>query len=978
MRARIAFRLQSSRICAHVWLYLFLPLSAIILSMPLLPDTPTPRADTLKLYLLGSFQLDMNARHVQLATHKIESLLAYLVLHPQSHLREKLAALLWADFSDAQARASLRNALTVLRRAIGVEALVTDRETVQLNPALAVWVDALEFQAHATAFLATTTPVQNAVALDLYRGELLADFYDEWIFPLREKWQQHYFDMLARTAEMHRAEGEHAKAIGAAERLLAHDSVNEAAHRLVMLSYFALGDTAAAMRQFERCKQVLRAELNIEPSAETMALAERIQQTTARAPFRATVLTNLPTPLTSFIGRERLVQQITELVTSAENGAVTRLLTLTGAGGSGKTRLAIHAAKAIAQRGAFEDGVWWVELAAVNDAVFLPQAVAKVVGVREAPERSLTELLVTELTAARVLLVLDNCEHLLIGCAQLVEQLLYRCPQLRVMTTSREPLGVLGESVLPVPPLELADSNDGVNVFGAVQLFVERAAAVQSGFSINAANANAIAQLCQRLDGIPLAIELAAARIKVLSPEQIVARLDDRFNLLTSGNRAALPRHQTLRATFDWSYDLLDADEQRLFWQLSVFVGGFALDAAEALGGSNALALLARLVDKSLVVVENQFNAPRYRMLETIRAYARDKLWLTGAEADARQLHLRWFAQYAERAENELMSAQQSVWLNRLEADYANLIAAMQFATESGARDDVDAGLRLGAALFLFWGYRGYVTEARGRLMQLLNLSHAEDVSRARALGLNTLGALATRQADYRNAIESLTQSIALWENLRDAHRMGFALHWMAWAHTALGEFSQAHRLHEQAIVLRRELGELGKRDLAESLTYLGLLAYYEGDYATARVVQEEALALKQAIGETWTMGFSRWNLGIVAYAEGDYAAARQIYRNVLSILRDLKDRWGMPHVLEFIGYLLQAEGETQRAVVLFGVTEALRAATGTPTPDIMRRDLHRAMANARAALGDADFDAAFAEGKGMALSRAIELALAW
>jgi non-specific serine/threonine protein kinase len=397
--------------------------------------------------------------------------------------------------------------------------------------------------------------------------------------------------------------------------------------------------------------------------------------------------TNLPISLTSFIGREREIAEVTRLLAGPPSES--RLLTLTGAGGCGKTRLALRVAGEAL--GDFPDGVWLVELAALADPALVAGAVAMAVGVREVPGRALTESLVDHLRDRTLLLILDNCEHLVAAAAGLADVLLRSCPRLRVLATSREPLGSAGETIwrvpsLTLPPLSAADAPllEPLTRYEAVRLFVERARAAVPAFAPSAENAPALVEICRRLDGIPLAIELAAARVRVFSAAQIAARLDDRFRLLTAGPRTALPRQQTLRATVDWSYDLLAEPERALLRRLSVFAGGWTFEAAEAVAAGDGiqthavLDLMAQLVDKSLVIAEEQRGAVRYRLLETIRAYARDRLLEAGEAERTRDRHLAYFLGLAEEAEPRLRGAEERVTLDRLEAEHANLQAALE------------------------------------------------------------------------------------------------------------------------------------------------------------------------------------------------------------------------------------------------------------------------------------------------------------
>jgi predicted ATPase/class 3 adenylate cyclase len=420
-----------------------------------------------------------------------------------------------------------------------------------------------------------------------------------------------------------------------------------------------------------------------------------------------TLPNNLPVQLTSFIGLEGEIDEVKQLL------ATTRLLTMTGAGGCGKTRLALQVAAVVLED--FAEGVWLVELATLSDPTLLFQAVASALNIREQPGRSLQATIIDYLSPKQLLLVLDNCEHLVAACARLAETLLRACPHLRILATSREALGIAGETIRPVPSLSVPDPRRQPTVetlrrSEATRLFIERAIAGLPTFSPTTRNAEPITQVCQRLDGIPLAIELAAARVKVLSVEQIASRLDDRFRLLTGGSRTGLPRHQTLRATMDWSYELLSEAERVLLRRLAVFAGGFTLETAEAVctgmdaETSAVLDLLTHLVDKSLVIMEERGGTSRYRLLDTVRQYGRNKLLESGEDPRVRRRHRDWYLQLAEAAEPELHGPDQRLWLDRMEMEHDNLRTALDWSKVD--EDGSEAGLRLAGALWWFWYVR--------------------------------------------------------------------------------------------------------------------------------------------------------------------------------------------------------------------------------------------------------------------------------
>jgi predicted ATPase/class 3 adenylate cyclase len=682
---------------------------------------------------------------------------------------------------------------------------------------------------------------------------------------------------------------------------------------------------------------------------------------------------NLPRQLTNFIGREKEMAEVKQLL------ATTSLLTLTGSGGCGKTRLALQVAAEVLET--YAEGVWLVELAALADPALVPQTVATALGLREEPGRPLTATLADYLRARSLLLVLDNCEHLLAASAQLTDTLLRAAPHLRVLTSSREGLGIAGELTYRVPSLSLPDPRsvplaERLAEYEAVRLFLDRARFSRPGFSLTRENAAAVAQVCQRLDGIPLAIELAAARVKALSVEQIAARLDDRFRLLTGGSRTALPRQQTLRALIDWSYDLLFEPERTLLRRLSVFAGGWTLEAAEAVCTSKdleaweVLDLLTTLVEKSLVVYEEQ-DEPRYRLLETVRQYARDRLLEAGEGEAVRQRHLRFFLRWAEEVEPKLRS-EQVAWLERLEKEHDNLRTALEWCNtgENGG----EARLRLASAMFGFWWMRGHLSEGREQFADALSGTEVLGPTAARATALNLAGRLLRLFGDYAAARALHEEALAISRTLVDMKGIASSLDQLGTVAHYEGNYGSARLLLEEGLSIWRELGD--RQGIAGSLLSLGTLAYLQGDYGPARALLEESLAFFREVNNKGNVAYLLNFLGNVARAEGNYPLARSFYEEDLALVRELGHKFGMQGVLDAFAQLAAAEGQPKRAARLMGAAEALREALHTPVPYSWRADHDRAVAVARAALGEAVFAAAWAEGQALSLEAAVACAL--
>jgi predicted ATPase/class 3 adenylate cyclase len=684
---------------------------------------------------------------------------------------------------------------------------------------------------------------------------------------------------------------------------------------------------------------------------------------------------NLPRQLTSFIGREQEMAELKRLLASAS------LVTLSGTGGAGKTRLALQLAADLLDE--YAAGVSLVELADVSDPTLVPKAVAAALGVPEQPGRDLTESLVDYLHPKSMLLVLDNCEHLTSACAHLADTLLQSCPTLRILATSRESLGIPGETVWRIPPLSIPDpSNLGaledLTRYEAVRLFVERATAHQPGRTLPASSVTTVAKVCTQLDGIPLAIELAAARVRVLAVEQIADRLSDRFRLLTGGGRTAPPRLQTLRAAMDWSYDLLSVHERAVLRRLSIFVGGCTLEAAEAVCAGHGVETpdvidhLAQLVDKSLVMVEIEERGARYRLLETVRQYGLVKLEETGEISEARRRHLHSFLNLAERAKPAFHGPEQSAWLERLETEHGNLRAALE--SSKADKDGAEMELRIAAALSWFWFLHGHSSEGRQWLEHALS-REATTAPVSRAEALSRAGALAWRHGDYARAAELAEDGVALSRRLPDTPYLGDALEVLGFVALGREEYERADAAGAEALALHRARSDA--RGISSSLTILGAVAEHRGDHAQASALHEESLAVRRAHGDRWGIQSSLRILGGLAARRGDYAQAVALYTGSLALARELKNTWGLAACLEGLAGLSEAMGQPERAARLFGIASALRAPTHVPPLPLDRASYERTVARVRATLEEDIFSTAWEEGRRMTLEQAVEYALA-
>ena len=683
---------------------------------------------------------------------------------------------------------------------------------------------------------------------------------------------------------------------------------------------------------------------------------------------------NLPLQLSSFVGR------VQELAATRELLRKSRLVTLIGAGGIGKTRLALQVAAELLDD--YPDGVYRVELAPIADPAMVPTAVASAIGVHEEAGLPLQQMLTAYLEPRSMLLILDNCEHLVAACADLVEMLLRFCPRLTILATSREVLGVEGETIYGVPPLALPDVRhrtpvDDLAQYAAVRLFGDRATAVRPSFSLTDRNAEAVTQICRRLDGIPLAIELAAARMRALTAEQIAARLDDRFRLLAGGHRTAIARHQTLRTALDWSYELLDEPERILFRRLSVFAGGWTLEAAEAIcavdgvDASDVLDLLMRLVDKSLVLADEFQERERYHLLDSIRQYAGERL-VAAAEATAMgHLHADWFLSLAERAEPELWGRDEDRWIDLLEIEHDNLSAAL--AVGAAGPETAEHLLRMAGALSRFWEVRGHLSEGRQWLERAMEqVESAPLADRARALC--GAGVLARHQGDYDAALRLLEGALGGYRQLGDNHGAAVALLHMGAVARRLGDFTRAAALLDESLSLRRQLGD--RREIAQSLTALRVLARDQEWYKQAEQLFEESLPTFEDLGAKQGQAIAPTNLGAVAMRQSQMPRAQERFERALALCSASHDRQGIALSLLDLAAVVAWQGEwtlsTRLLAAADGIMDAIAARFGPADLKIYQECL----ATLRATMDESEFSLAWASGRALTPEEAVAEAL--
>lgn len=684
---------------------------------------------------------------------------------------------------------------------------------------------------------------------------------------------------------------------------------------------------------------------------------------------------NLPQQLSSFVGRARELGEIRKLLGG------TRLLTLIGAGGLGKTRLTLQAAGELLDE--YPDGVWFVELAPLSDARLVPQAVASALGVTEEAGRPVIEALVKLAADRRILLILDNCEHLLDACAELARQLLRAGPHLKMLTSSREPLRLAGETTFPVPALATPDASEPISVdrlsqFEAVRLFAERAAAAQPAFRVTAQNAVAVADICRRLDGIPLALELAAARARSLSVETIAARLGDRFALLVGGDRTALPRQQTLRALIDWSHELLTQDERLLFRRLAVFAGGFTLEGAEALRTAgkddlpDVLAVLSQLVEKSLVELDTE--GERHRLLETVRQYAQERLDESGEADRVRAAHLHFYLAFVEKGLPELVGPRQGTWLARYDLERENLLSAHAWCDR--AEDGAALGLRLVYATKLYWLSRGLLELGYRLTVEALARAGAQQRNLARCRGLTDAGKLAYFMGRYPEARAYLEAALAIAREIGDKASEASLLQPLGMVALGQGDVTTARVHLEEALLMARDLGN--KRDIAGALNALAQLHRAHEALDVAEPLYESVVALARELGDRESIAIGLLNLAMVSIGRGSPERARGLLIEVLAITEEIGSRSTGQSVLEVSTGLAAIRGESALAANFFGAAEAQAAQSGLHRDPADEAFLAPLVAKVRAALDEATFSTNEAAGRALSYPEAIDAARAW
>jgi predicted ATPase/DNA-binding SARP family transcriptional activator/DNA-binding CsgD family transcriptional regulator len=942
--------------------------------------------EPIRLWLLGGFRSSIGTRFIDAEKWRLAkaaNLIKLLGLAPRHRMhRERVMYILWPDLDAKRASNNLHRTLHFARGVfeeagvdVGVNYLSLRRGLIELCPDSPIWVDVEAFENAARGALMGEEPAAFRAAISLYTGELLPEnLYEDWAQERREDLRQLYKTLLVELGVLYEERRDYRKGIQTLRSAVALEPTDEDVHADLMRLYALSGRRLEALRQYERLRRALTEELDTSPAGAGWRLYEQIRQgklpvSSSRVSARSSETPsphNLPALLTSFVGRQE------DMLGIQRDLSMTRLMTLTGAGGSGKTRLALEVARDLT--GSYPDGVWLVELAPLSDPTLVSRAVAAALGLREQSGTSLLQALRVHLASRRMLLVLDNCEHLVDAAARLAKDLLGACPELKILATSREPLNVSGETIWPVPPLSLPDPEvltvEGLMGAEAVRLFVERACSRLPAFELTEENARAVASVCLELDGIPLAIELSTTRMGVLAVEQIAQRLRASPGLLSGGDRTVAPRHQTLRATLDWSYELLGTDEQALFRRLSVFAGGWTLEASEAVGAGygieegEILDLLSQLVSKSMLVVEG--DGLRYGMLEPIRRYGMEKLG-AGVEADAvRRRHACWYFELAREVEPWFGGARQEVWLEQLEREYGNLRAALSWSLERG---EVDHGLWFGGALAEFWYMSGNLGEGRRWLEAALAECGDAPPTPARIKALVRAGWIAWEQGDYTSSVAMSEEGLMLAREIGDMANEVAALTNLGFAALLSDDLERAPALAEEAIALGRTLGDSG--GVARALLITGLATVARGDHKHALEVHEESLALARKAGDDVAAALS---LGM-----GVLASLGQSAVQLAQTLCEQSLRCPLhPRILNVFAFQLRAAATLaaaqelpSRSARLWGAAESLQKTIGAALSPVELHVHEPYIKVARQNLGEVVWEAALTEGKAMTVEEA-------
>jgi predicted ATPase/DNA-binding SARP family transcriptional activator len=940
--------------------------------------------------VLGPLEVETDDGRIPLPGQRPRALLTALLLEPNSVVPGyRLVEALWGEEPPEAPANALQQVVARLRTRLGpVGTAIVTRPPGYALAADAASIDAQRFESDYRAARAvwSTDPARAGALLDdalrLWRGPAYGEFADGFAGAAAARLEELRVSALEDRAALFVQSGAATDAIATAREVMAREPLRERPVELLMRALHADGRAGEALEAFRAYRELLADELGLDPGPELRDLETQILQNEAgttrvqRPPIALAapgigVPSNLPAQLTSFVGRETEVAEVTALL------ARTRLLTVTGPGGTGKTRLALEVAAGIA--GDVADGTFFVDLAPVSDPALVVPTIAATLGIREeGRERPVMQALEEDLRRRRVLLLLDNFEQVL-DAASVVTQLLAAAAGLKVLVTSRAPLRVRGEQVFPLGPLEITRrelvSLAEVLRVEAVALFAERAAAVAPRFAVTEQNARAVAELVARLDGLPLAIELAASRSAVLSPAAMLQRLDRREPLLVAGTRDLPARQQTLRAAIGWSYDLLAYSERRLFRRVSVLSGGFTTETAAVCDGSgdrgiDVLSGLTVLADNSLVsLVPAGDGGVRFGMLQTIREFGLDRLAVEDDLAAAERRHAQWFLRVAEDAEPGLRGPELLQSIVDLQTEHENLRAALRWSIE---HDEADTGLRIVGALWRFWHLGGHLSEGRSWAAAVLDLPSAADGTIVRAKALSAAGSLAYWQGDVRAVRVAYEEALAISVDLGDEASLAQATYDLAFAYGLVPKKAQSRRLFETSRVMFERVGNAV--GAADTLWALAMMAGLAGDYPAARNLADESVRLHRELGDAFGLVDALGELGRATRELGEFDTPWSSFLESLRGLAPIGYRTAVAITLDNLAALENRLGHHIRALRLAGAAEALTESAGGQVPPEFA-DLPDLRQAARAFHPEERIAAAWAEGRAMSLDEAVEYA---
>ena len=935
--------------------------------------------------LLGPVGATANGIPLPLGGPRQRTLLALLLLRPGRIVpTDELIEAIWTGEPPDGAATTIRSYVSRLRSALGSTATVVASASGYSIDVAGDTIDAVAFERLIRAAdedlargRARDAAEKATRALALWRGRAFGDLGDEG--PLRveaERLDELRLHAVEQRFDAEVAAGRAASVVDEIDAAVAQHPYRERLWRLLMLALYHSGRQADALAAYQRARMILDEQLGIEPTPELQMLEGQILRHDLPTPSHAGRRDNLPEPQTTFIGR---AAELTDLATRMRDN---RLITLTGVGGVGKTRLAIELARNSADLA--PDGAVFVDLASVVADEDVARTVARTLEVRQQSGTPAADAVARELRQSRTVLVLDNCEHVRAGVAELVDVLRTRCPDVRIIATSRLPLGLDGETEIAVAPLAIPDEDatpDDLRASDAVRLLVDRVAAARPLGAEDAADQEVLAEaarICRDLDGLPLAIELAAARAKVMSLAEIAGRLDDRFRFLVSWRRVSAARHQTLKQAIDWSYDLLSSDDQRTFAALSVFMGGFTLDAVAAVihgrDDMAALEAITRLVDASLVLADHRPGAAntRYRMLETVRQYGAERSREMALAGDVRSRHAAFYRDLAAQAEPELSGPGQETWFTRLDHEHANFAAALAYLATEGA--DTTALLEFTVALTRFWYVRGHLAEARDALQRALRGS-ADAPTLLRRRALTAAASIALLQGNYAEATRHAEASLEAARETGEDRLVANGLSNLGAIVLAAGDNQRAQTLLEEAVALARTVGDT--RILALSLNNLGDHALTVGEYDRSEPLFTESLSLLEERGDTANVARSLFNLGAVALMTDRLDTAADRLRESLKRSRAAGDKEDLAWGLLGLACLASSRGESERAAVLLGAATNLLEGMGADFKPFERKLHDETAARLAAQMGDEPFRRSLADGRALSLTTAVEVAAA-